>query len=263
MLPLRPTIKNQRQRQHSGSLSPRSMPQTQSASNWLVSQPTLISSCCEVESSEKARKVLECRMKDGLLPQGTFVTDICGYRPDDETRFSTQCLTGGFPCQAVSLASEHKIQNCTSFLWIIDSQSVSVLQFLGSVLIYYQGSQCCRELPRIGRFQDRVDFRSFWAPRLLPKCVPCIQLKGCPFLAAISWGLSFGILPSALRGLVVLENVKNLFSTRLRQLWLYVVKECKQKTFNVCQFSWVDLVSLHCVNDGLENIFRSQRNFQA
>ena len=81
-----------------------------------LSLPALSSYWFEVESSEKARKVLECRMKDGLLPEGTFVTDICGYRPDDETRFSTQCLTGGFPCQVMSLASgDEIIQNQSSF----------------------------------------------------------------------------------------------------------------------------------------------------
>ena len=57
----------------------------------------------QVEKSPECKQILECRMRDGLIPQGRLVSDVCGYTPDAETQRLATALTGGFPCQVHSL----------------------------------------------------------------------------------------------------------------------------------------------------------------
>ena len=57
----------------------------------------------KVEKSHECQEILECRMRDGMIPQGRLVSDVCGYTPDAETQSLATALTGGFPCQVHDL----------------------------------------------------------------------------------------------------------------------------------------------------------------
>lgn len=65
----------------------------------------MVSVCWQpkVEKSHECQEILECRMRDGMIPQGRLVSDVCGYTPDAETQRLATALTGGFPCQVHNL----------------------------------------------------------------------------------------------------------------------------------------------------------------
>lgn len=62
----------------------------------------------EVESKEYCRKVLELRMREGLLPAGTIADDVATVSPPR----SAKGVGGGFPCQATLLPL---VSVCMSF----------------------------------------------------------------------------------------------------------------------------------------------------
>ena len=56
----------------------------------------------EVEKDPYCRRVISCRIADGLVEAAPLIEDITNFYPTEEMVTQAEGFTLGFPCQAIS-----------------------------------------------------------------------------------------------------------------------------------------------------------------